>query len=126
MRPFVDDGNRLVNLDLKRERGVDVCANAAQIPFRDSVFDGCLCCSLLEHVFRPIEAVREIWRVLKPAGWFIGDVPANYPHHPDPIDTMFRIHDGNGWEIFLGGLFKLDSWVSIDGLATVAHAYSTK
>jgi len=45
------------------------------MPFADNTFDVLLCNHVLEHVADDFQAVREIYRVLKPSGWAILQVP---------------------------------------------------
>ncbi len=46
-----------------------------QIPFPENTFDALLCNHVLEHVKDDIQAMREIYRVLKPGGFAILQVP---------------------------------------------------
>jgi len=46
-----------------------------QIPFEANTFDVVLCNHVLEHVQDDIQAMREIYRVLKPGGFSIQQVP---------------------------------------------------
>jgi len=46
-----------------------------QIPFGENHFDVVLCNHVLEHVKNDIQAMREIYRVLKPGGWAILQIP---------------------------------------------------
>lgn len=43
--------------------------------------DAVICNAVLEHVADPIRAVEEIWRVLKPGGLVLVQVPSIYPYH---------------------------------------------
>jgi SAM-dependent methyltransferase len=45
------------------------------IPFEDGFFDGVSMLMVLEHVFDPFHAVREVSRVLKSGGHFVVNVP---------------------------------------------------
>jgi SAM-dependent methyltransferase len=45
------------------------------IPFNDGTFDAAMCNHVLEHVEDDIKAMQEIFRVLKPGGWAILQVP---------------------------------------------------
>ena len=63
--------------------GKNVCciADAHDLPFESSVFDGCIVCSVLEHVADPQRCVAEIVRVLKPAGFVFSETPFMQPVH---------------------------------------------
>lgn len=45
------------------------------IPYEDSSFDVVLCNHVLEHVLDDNQAMRELFRILKPGGWAILQVP---------------------------------------------------
>jgi SAM-dependent methyltransferase len=45
------------------------------IPFDDNTFDAAMCNHVMEHVEDDIKAMSEIYRVLKPGGWAILQVP---------------------------------------------------
>jgi hypothetical protein len=49
-----------------------------------------LCCNLLEHVAEPARLARYCLDVLPAGGLVFVTVPFSYPHHADPIDTMYR------------------------------------
>lgn len=60
-----------------RARGLDVrrIADAGQLPFPDGSVDVVVCVEVLEHLFEPLAAVREMMRVLAPGGVLIATVP---------------------------------------------------
>lgn len=51
------------------------CENLEALTFRDSTFDLFITQDVMEHVFNPVEAFREISRVLRPGGAHIFTVP---------------------------------------------------
>lgn len=46
-----------------------------QIPFANDTFDAAMCNHVMEHVEDDLLAMQEIFRVLKPGGWAIMQVP---------------------------------------------------
>lgn len=52
-----------------------VKADIHNLPFEDNKFDVAICNHVLEHVDDDIQAMKEIYRVLKPGGWAILQVP---------------------------------------------------
>lgn len=62
-----------------------------QLPFANNTFDLVICSEVLEHLDRDDQAVREIYRVLKPGGSAVFSVPhANYPLLWDPINWILE------------------------------------
>ena len=48
------------------------------------------CNNVLEHVPDPALFAQRCFDLLPPGGRLVVTVPRSYPHHRDPIDTMFR------------------------------------
>ena len=55
----------------------DVKANLCNLPFKNNTYDLILCNHVLEHIIDDIKAMKEIYRVLKPGGRAILQVPLN-------------------------------------------------
>ncbi|MDR3702121.1 MAG: class I SAM-dependent methyltransferase [Candidatus Sulfopaludibacter sp.] len=83
-----------INLDLFPMPGVDLAADAEQLPFPDGVFQRVECDAVLEHVRRPEQAMREIQRVLAPGGYLHLVTPFCHPFHEYPKDYRRFTPDG--------------------------------
>lgn len=57
---------------------VDVKADILNLPFKDNSFDVIFCNHVLEHIPDDAKAMSELYRVMKPGGWGIIQVPMNY------------------------------------------------
>lgn len=53
----------------------DVKADICNLPFDDDVFDVIFCNHVLEHIPDDKQAMKELFRVLKPGGWGIFQIP---------------------------------------------------
>ncbi|MCB0371831.1 MAG: class I SAM-dependent methyltransferase [Muricauda sp.] len=53
----------------------DVKADICNLPFEDNSFDVILCNHVLEHIPNDTKAMQELYRVLKPGGWGIFQIP---------------------------------------------------
>jgi len=85
---------RIVLVDVQTRFHPDVAADAQVLPFKPGSFDGALAVSVLEHVPRPWDAVREIHRVLQPGGVVLGYVPFMWPYHADvSFHDYYRFSD---------------------------------
>lgn len=56
----------------------DVKADIQDLPFEDNSFDVIFCNHVLEHVADDKRALSELYRVMKPGGWGIFQVPIRY------------------------------------------------
>lgn len=53
----------------------DVKADICNLPFNDNQFDVILCNHVLEHILDDKTAMKELYRVLKPGGWGVFQIP---------------------------------------------------
>jgi SAM-dependent methyltransferase len=53
----------------------DIKADICDLPFEDGLFDIVLCNHVLEHIPEDLKAMRELYRIIKPGGWGIFQVP---------------------------------------------------
>jgi SAM-dependent methyltransferase len=90
LSPFVD--GELVNQDLDGD--VDIASPIHAIPVGDGSFDAVVCNAVLEHLYDPEAAVRELHRVLRPGGTLYMAVPFMQPEHLVPTDSQRYTFDG--------------------------------
>ncbi len=53
----------------------DIKADICNLPFEDNRFDIILCNHVLEHIPNDTKAMQELYRVMKPGGWGIFQIP---------------------------------------------------
>ncbi|WP_242202328.1 class I SAM-dependent methyltransferase [Aestuariivivens insulae] len=53
----------------------DVKADICNLPFKDNSFDVILCNHVLEHIPDDTKAMEELYRVMKPGGWGVFQIP---------------------------------------------------
>jgi SAM-dependent methyltransferase len=91
------DGD-LVNQDLRwpneQRTNIHIYSPLHYIPVEADHFDAILCVAVLEHVENPEEVVPELFRVLKPGGHLILEVPFLQPEHKVPTDFQRYTKDG--------------------------------
>jgi SAM-dependent methyltransferase len=73
-------GFKYVGVDYSSPQA-DFLADAHSLPFKDESFDCVLSYAVLEHLHHPFVAIREINRVLKTGGIYIGTVSQGEPFH---------------------------------------------
>lgn len=69
-------------MDVVADYNPDIVGDIHKMPFADGSVDALLCMSVLEHVEEPQQAVREMYRVLKPGGYCYIEVPFIFYYHP--------------------------------------------
>lgn len=79
-------------MEIKAGPGIDVVGTAYDIPFPDNSFDSVISTQVFEHLARPIDAAKELYRVLKRGGHALVTVPQANELHEEPHD-YFRYTD---------------------------------
>lgn len=73
-------------LDVDDRWKPDYVGSVESMPLPDASVDSVLCTQVLEHVAHPVQAVAEIFRVLKPGGAALITVPQWNELHEEPHD----------------------------------------
>lgn len=89
-----------------RNEDIDIFYDGEKFPFSDASFDSVLTFEVMEHIFEPINFIKEINRVLKIDGLFLITVPFIWDEHEKPYDygryTSFGLKyilENNGFQI---------------------------
>ena len=92
--PLRARGVKIIHLDARDGEGIDIRADIladADLPRIKALRPkSILCCNILEHVLDPKALAQRCIDIVGPGGFIFVTVPYSYPHHRDPIDTMFR------------------------------------
>jgi SAM-dependent methyltransferase len=83
-----------INLDIEPHEGCDLIADAHWLPFRDNSLEGVHSSGVFEHLHRPFRVASEIYRVLRPGGVMLCEVPFLWPMHNSPSDCFRYTPDG--------------------------------
>jgi SAM-dependent methyltransferase len=94
---YLVDG-QLINQDIyypeETRNNISIYSPLHIIPVNDHFFDTIVCIGVLEHTENPEEIMKEFYRVLKPHGHLILDIPFLQPEHLCPTDFQRYTKDG--------------------------------
>ncbi len=72
------------NLNIGPFSNVDVVADAHKLPYADKSVHAIYCEAVIEHLYEPHQAVKEMFRVLEPGGLVFAGTPFLYQYHGYP------------------------------------------
>ena len=107
----------------------DIHFDLHQIPLEENRFDVVFCNHVMEHVEDPIQCMKEIYRVMKPGGWAIMQVPQDMSRkstYEDPTITSPAEREKHFWQKDHVRLFGRDypQWLEKAGFKVAI--YDTK
>ena len=82
LRPYIEKCDYKI-MDPVDTYHPDIVGDINAMPFDDDSIDAIICLAVLEHIENPIQAYKEIYRVLKPGGYVFIYVPFLYYYHAD-------------------------------------------
>lgn len=97
----------------------DLVGDVQDMPFDDNSVEAIICLAVLEHVENPIQAYKEIHRVLKPKGYAFIYVPFLYYYHAE------KGYYGDFWRFTEDGLRWLSKPFSTCEIFRVRGAIAT-
>jgi|SRR5690606_30454854 len=112
-KPYKACFSSTVYIGLEYDTGIDKDKKKAEyyysgdkFPFQDQQFDSVVTNQVLEHVFNPVEFIKEINRVLKLEGKLLLTVPFVWDEHEQPYDFgryssfgLIHLLEKNGFHI---------------------------
>lgn len=85
------DVSALAVEDAKRKglEAVRILPDSGKMELPDNSYDGAICVEVFEHLFEPLNAAKELHRVLKPGGVLVATVP-NFGFHAWRLMALLR------------------------------------
>lgn len=84
--PRVLNDPEVINVDLTAYESVNIVADVLSVPLPDASIARIVSDNVLEHVKDPLQAVKEMHRLLEPGGLLYVATPFMYPFHSSPSD----------------------------------------
>lgn len=85
--------HKTIATDFYPYKGIDVVCNICEVtPFKDCIADCIIVSNVLEHMYDPMETLKECFRLLRPGGRLILTVPFLIRVHQAPYDYYRYTH----------------------------------
>lgn len=101
----------VINLDIYPYHNVDIVGDIYNLPFSDNEVDAIICDQVLEHLKDTARAIKEMNRVLKPAGLIYVAVPFVAGYHSSPDDYyrfsengLKAVMEQHGFQVIKSGI----------------------
>lgn len=86
-RNLLPEGSLWIGTDFQEGPNVDVVADIEKrTEFADESFKTILCSEVMEHLYKPADALAEMYRILEWDGWIIITTLFSFPIHGYPSD----------------------------------------
>ncbi len=118
LRPYIEKVDYKV-MDPVNTYHPDIVGDVHNIPLDDNSVDAIVCLAVLEHVENPIQAYKEMHRVLKPGGYVFIYVPFLYYYHAE------KGYYGDFWRFTEDGLRWLSKPFTTCEMVSVRGAIAT-
>ena len=106
----MDLGENLLAKVKEKCNSTCVKGSILEMPFEDNSFDYVISSEVIEHVPAPLDAIPEIYRVLKPDGTMVLTTPNKHWHFAIDIANAMKLRPYQG----------LENWVSLQELRNSA------
>jgi SAM-dependent methyltransferase len=94
-KTYFSGGAQYVGTDYLSDRSKpDIVSSGLALPFTEGSFDTVVSTEVLEHVPDPLAALKEMRRVVRPAGHLVLSAPYYWPRHEVPYDYFRYPYDG--------------------------------
>lgn len=111
-------GYKYIGIDYYIDYGVDIIANGMNLPIKDNAISCVTSPAVMEHIPDPWLACKEIYRILRPGGFYIGSVAFLYPFHERSHYNMSHLGIKNMLEQVGFFVEKITPW-KISGIEAI-------